>query len=111
MFEDKGILFASEGLVYQFVRALDSQELKLTGHEPPIGKVINGDVSWKPEPGVKPLAYANAHKYISALSELSVEQNTMLNREARGLRQISSTLRAWEKNVKTRQNSRRKKSA
>ena len=99
---------ASEGDVYAFVKALDSQELRLTRHEPPIGIVTKGNASWKPEPGVAPLSYAYGHQWISALSELGVEQNSMLNLEARPLRQIRSTLRAWEKKVKTRQNSRRK---
>lgn len=109
MFANSGGLHATEAEIYAFLRDLEQKKLRLTGFEPPISKVIQNEAEWAPKAGQLEMSYTYGHKWISALTELLTSQHNLLNKDQKSLRDCD-TLKDWEKNLKSKQNSKRKKS-
>ena len=95
-------------MFYRFCQKLEAGEVGLSSHEPSIVDVLNGKFRFKPRKTKTTLSYVYAKKYISALNELFIHQQMLLNRPLPYLKLSDSvTLSSWKANLLERQNQRK----
>lgn len=109
MWEETGLLLATQHNVYAFLEELRVGEIRSSGEEPPISHVLNGTAIFErhSDPNA-PLSSCNGAKILSGLSFLYDAQQTLMNCPRVETLRSYRTFSLWESNLQYAETDRRR---
>lgn len=96
----QGILRIGRDNAYMFLEDYKSGKIVLSGEEPPLKLVLDGEIEFIPKKrATEHFSASNGNKILSALTFLNDQQATLLNEDKVQKLRLFSTISDWEENL------------